>query len=261
MLTDHPFKSLSRVVRELGLPVEVASMHSLSKGFLGECGVRGGYAVFENFDPDVLAQVHMDMCTHRHVHGHACTCMGHTRATSIHVRCTRLLTRVPANPLRQAQFVKMKSIELCSNTIGQLSVGLMVRPPSADAKPLYDQEKAEVLAGLRERAAILTETMNSLDGISMPPIGGAMYAFPQVLSEARTGLVGRGACARGRCHPRARQRTARGARRAARTHAHAHARARCTRTRTHAHVARARTHTHTRTRTRTRAHASVVCGR
>ena len=44
-------------VRELGLPVEVASMHSLSKGFLGECGVRGGYATFENFDPDVLAQV------------------------------------------------------------------------------------------------------------------------------------------------------------------------------------------------------------
>ena len=133
VLTAHPFKSLSRVVHELGLPVEVASMHSLSKGFLGECGVRGGYAVFENFDPEVLAQ-----------------------------------------------FVKMKSIELCSNTIGQLSVGLMVRPPAADAKALYEREKAEVLAGLSERAAILTKTMNSLDGISMPPIGGAMYAFPQV---------------------------------------------------------------------------------
>jgi len=133
VFTDHPFVSLSRVVRELGLPVEIASMHSLSKGFLGECGVRGGYAVFENFDEGVLAQ-----------------------------------------------FVKMKSIELCSNTVGQLSVGLMVRPPTADAKPLYDQEVADVLAGLRERADILTKTMNSLDGISMPPIGGAMYAFPQV---------------------------------------------------------------------------------
>jgi alanine transaminase len=137
VLTAHPFKSLSRVVRELGLDVEIVSMHSLSKGFLGECGVRGGYAVFENFDADVLAQ-----------------------------------------------FVKMKSIELCSNTIGQLSVGLMVRPPTADAKALYDAEKAEVLAGLSERATILTQTMNELEGISMPPIGGAMYAFPQVTLPA-----------------------------------------------------------------------------
>lgn len=137
VFTEHPFKSLSAVVKGLGLDVEVASMHSLSKGFLGECGVRGGYAVFENFDEDVIAQ-----------------------------------------------FVKMKSIELCSNTVGQLSVGLMVRPPSADAKALYDKEVADVLAGLRERATILTRTMNSLEGITMPPIGGAMYAFPQVTLPA-----------------------------------------------------------------------------
>ena len=78
VFTDHPFKSLSRVVRELNLPVEITSMHSLSKGFLGECGVRGGYATIEIFDPDVLAQL-----------------------------------------------VKLKSIELCSNTIGQLSVSMV----------------------------------------------------------------------------------------------------------------------------------------
>jgi len=133
VFTSHPFKSLSRVVQQLGLPVMTVSMHSLSKGFLGECGVRGGYAVLENFDAEVMAQL-----------------------------------------------VKLKSIELCSNTIGQLSVGLMVRKPSADAKPLYDKEVAEVLAGLRERATILTNTMNGLEGVEMPPIGGAMYAFPQV---------------------------------------------------------------------------------
>mmetsp|Transcript_12515 Transcript_12515/g.20988 ORF Transcript_12515/g.20988 Transcript_12515/m.20988 type:complete len:504 (+) Transcript_12515:128-1639(+) len=133
VFTSHPFKSISRVVKELGLPIELTSMHSLSKGFLGECGVRGGYAVFENFAPEVIAQ-----------------------------------------------FIKLKSIELCSNTIGQLSVGLMVRPPIADAKLLYDTEMAAVLEGLRTRATILTETMNRLHGITMPEIGGAMYAFPQV---------------------------------------------------------------------------------
>merc|ERR1719464_17435 len=105
VLTQHPFKSVSSVAHENGIDVEVASMHSLSKGFLGECGVRGGYLVLENFDADVMQQ-----------------------------------------------FVKLKSIELCSNTIGQLSVGLMVRPPTADAAPLYEKERSLVLEELRAKA-------------------------------------------------------------------------------------------------------------
>jgi aspartate/methionine/tyrosine aminotransferase len=133
VLTQHPFKSVSSIVHELGIDVEVASMHSLSKGFLGECGVRGGYVVFENFDQEVMQQL-----------------------------------------------VKLKSIELCSNTIGQLSVGLMVRPPSADAATLYEEEKQSVLGELKAKADILTSTLRGLEGITMPAIGGAMYAFPQV---------------------------------------------------------------------------------
>ncbi|CAK0880734.1 unnamed protein product, partial [Prorocentrum cordatum] len=133
VLTQHPFKSVSSIAHESGIDVELASMHSLSKGFLGECGVRGGYLVLENFDEEVLQQ-----------------------------------------------FVKIKSIELCSNTIGQLSVGLMVRPPTADAAPRYEQEKRAVLEELRAKAGILTETLRQLEGITMPAIGGAMYAFPQV---------------------------------------------------------------------------------
>merc|ERR1712080_125410 len=126
VFTEHPFTSVSSVVRALGLNVEVASMHSLSKGFLGECGVRGGYIVFENFDSAVMQQM-----------------------------------------------IKLKSIELCSNTIGQLSVGLMVRPPSGDAAELYARERATVLKALRERAQVVTSTLSALDGITMPVIGGA----------------------------------------------------------------------------------------
>lgn len=133
VFTKHPFTSVSRIVHELGLKVEVASMHSLSKGFLGECGVRGGYCVFENLDPAVYQQM-----------------------------------------------VKLKSIELCSNTIGQLSVGLMVRPPSGDAAALYASERGAVLEALQARAKIITSTLGAIEGISMPAIGGAMYAFPQV---------------------------------------------------------------------------------
>eukprot|EP00928_Gymnodinium_smaydae_P086866 TRINITY_DN71278_c0_g1_i1.p1 TRINITY_DN71278_c0_g1~~TRINITY_DN71278_c0_g1_i1.p1 ORF type:complete len:505 (-),score=136.72 TRINITY_DN71278_c0_g1_i1:417-1931(-) len=131
--TKHPFTSTSSVVHKLGLDLETVSFHSLSKGFLGECGVRGGYAVFENMDPEVMEQL-----------------------------------------------LKIKSISLCSNTVGQLSVGLMVRPPTADAAAKYEKEKEEVLASLKKKAQILKETLDALEGISLPPIGGAMYAFPQV---------------------------------------------------------------------------------
>ena len=61
---------------------ELASLHSVSKGLLGECGLRGGYLYLHNFNPSVVDQL-----------------------------------------------VKLKSINLCSNSIGQLIVELMVNPP------------------------------------------------------------------------------------------------------------------------------------
>jgi len=38
--------------------IEIASFHSISKGFLGECGHRGGYFQLENFLPEVHAQLY-----------------------------------------------------------------------------------------------------------------------------------------------------------------------------------------------------------
>ena len=58
------------------------SLHSVSKGLLGECGLRGGY--FEAHNMDMYAA---DM------------------------------------------LYKLKSIELCSNTVGQVATYLMVDPP------------------------------------------------------------------------------------------------------------------------------------
>lgn len=37
--------------------VELASFMSASKGYMGECGFRGGYCELVNFDPDVQAQL------------------------------------------------------------------------------------------------------------------------------------------------------------------------------------------------------------
>lgn len=50
----HKFYSMHSVLEELGDPIkselELVSMHSISKGFTGECGLRGGYFEFVNLD-------------------------------------------------------------------------------------------------------------------------------------------------------------------------------------------------------------------
>ena len=85
---DAPFISIRKVLAEMGDPfsrsVELISMHSTSKGLMGECGLRGGYMETLNLDPYV-----------------------------------------------EKILYKLKSIELCSNTVGQLATYLMVTPPKA----------------------------------------------------------------------------------------------------------------------------------
>lgn len=52
------FHSFKKVLMELGEPychMELASFMSCSKGYMGECGLRGGYAEIINLDPDVKA--------------------------------------------------------------------------------------------------------------------------------------------------------------------------------------------------------------
>ncbi|XP_043085644.1 alanine aminotransferase 2-like [Puntigrus tetrazona] len=51
------FYSYKKVLSEMGSTisstVELASFHSVSKGFMGECGFRGGYVELVNIDPEV----------------------------------------------------------------------------------------------------------------------------------------------------------------------------------------------------------------
>ncbi|XP_075953815.1 alanine aminotransferase 2 [Anarhichas minor] len=55
------FVSYKRVLSEMGPPlsdtVELASFHSASKGFMGECGLRGGYVELVNLDPAVMKYI------------------------------------------------------------------------------------------------------------------------------------------------------------------------------------------------------------
>jgi len=54
------FHSFKKVMYEMGAPynsMELASFMSTSKGYMGECGIRGGYAEVCNVDPDVKAML------------------------------------------------------------------------------------------------------------------------------------------------------------------------------------------------------------
>lgn len=59
---ETPFVSAKKCMHELGPPystnTELFSFHSTSKGFLGECGFRGGYMEAENIDPYVMEQLY-----------------------------------------------------------------------------------------------------------------------------------------------------------------------------------------------------------
>lgn len=58
----HSFKSVLRNMQKDDLEkykyVELASLHSVSKGMVGECGHRGGYFELVGFDPEVVEQIY-----------------------------------------------------------------------------------------------------------------------------------------------------------------------------------------------------------
>jgi alanine transaminase len=58
----HSFKSVLRNMQkddpEKYKYVELASLHSVSKGMVGECGHRGGYFELVGFDPEVVEQIY-----------------------------------------------------------------------------------------------------------------------------------------------------------------------------------------------------------
>lgn len=57
-LSGDKFVSFAKALNNKGIKdVSLFSFHSCSKGFLGECGVRGGYFEFRNVPDDVAAQI------------------------------------------------------------------------------------------------------------------------------------------------------------------------------------------------------------
>ncbi len=90
------------------------------------------------------------------------------------------------DPFANEMIYKLKSIELCSNSIGQAMVGLMVDPPtkgkeSDSTVEQYLEEKNYIFNGLIERAQLLQDSFNEMTGVQCQEIQGAMYAFPKLI--------------------------------------------------------------------------------
>lgn len=137
------FYSFKKVLNELGAPydqMEMASFMSCSKGYVGECGIRGGYTELIN----VEAQV-------------------------------------------KAMLLKSISAKLCPTVIGQACMDVVVNPPhEGDVSfDFFSKQRSSILDSLAERAKLVADTLNGIEGFSCNTVQGAMYAFPRIHLPAK----------------------------------------------------------------------------
>lgn len=133
---DKPFTSFHKVYKSGPCThLEMMSLHSASKGSIGECGLRGGYGHLLN-----------------------------------------------VNPFLKAELYKYLAVSLSPNVVGNLLVGLMVRPPpSAGASyTKFKQERKAIIESMARRARAIAVAFNECEGITCQPTDGAMYSYPSL---------------------------------------------------------------------------------
>ena len=133
------FISMASAVGSRDIPL--FSLHSISKGFTGECGHRGGYMELRN------------------------------------------MPQVEGTDLNLAEVIlKQASVSLCSNTVGQAIIYMLVNPPEKGSDPYdkYQDEKNAVLGELEAKAALIKESFKQMEGMKCFGRTGAMYLFPRI---------------------------------------------------------------------------------
>jgi alanine transaminase len=81
-----------------------------------------------------------------------------------------------------AMLNKSISAKLCPTVIGQACMDVVVNPPK-EGEPSYNSfitQKEGTLQSLAERAKLVAETFNSIEGFTCQTVQGAMYAFPRL---------------------------------------------------------------------------------
>ncbi|CAN8000896.1 unnamed protein product, partial [Ixodes pacificus] len=74
-------------------------------------------------------------------------------------------------------------VELLPSTLSQVALDCLVKPPQPGdpSYDLYIKENNTILQSLKNRAELVQNTLNSIEGFYCSPIQGAMCAFPRVL--------------------------------------------------------------------------------
>ena len=156
---NKPFVSFKKVLREMekevAESVELVSFHSISKGFSGECGRRGGYFEAVNLDQGVMEQIY--------------------KMASVSL-CPPITGQVGRLPLSLSWFIKHRL------TLTQVGVDLLVSPPKPgeESYDLFMSQTTETLTNLKQRSQYMSERFNALDGMSCVPADGAMYLLPKI---------------------------------------------------------------------------------
>lgn len=86
------------------------------------------------------------------------------------------------DPKVKDQLYKLASSSLCSSIAGQVMTSLMARGPSPgdESYANHEAEKDAIYQGLKKRAKIVGDGLDSIPGFSCQPAQGAMYCFPRV---------------------------------------------------------------------------------
>eukprot|EP00271_Cylindrocystis_brebissonii_P005272 TRINITY_DN17230_c0_g1_i1.p1 TRINITY_DN17230_c0_g1~~TRINITY_DN17230_c0_g1_i1.p1 ORF type:complete len:580 (-),score=110.14 TRINITY_DN17230_c0_g1_i1:517-2256(-) len=80
------------------------------------------------------------------------------------------------------EIYKVSSVNLCSNTSGQILMSLVMnQPKKGDAAcEQFRTERQTILDSLARKAKMLVDGLNALEGIECNASEGAMYAFPRI---------------------------------------------------------------------------------
>ena len=78
--------------------------------------------------------------------------------------------------------LKQASVSLCSNTVGQAIIYMLVNPPEKGSPPYdtYQNEKNSVLGELEAKAELIKESFKQMEGMECFGRTGAMYLFPRI---------------------------------------------------------------------------------
>ncbi len=78
--------------------------------------------------------------------------------------------------------LKQASVNICSNTVGQLMMYLLVSPPPENTEPYrrFTVERRKILDDLHDKAVMIRAGFDHMDGVACFGRTGAMYLFPRL---------------------------------------------------------------------------------